>query len=550
MYSKIQGYKFLITGFYIIVFFLTIYCILDIGYGLDTSWDEGFYLKWLDDPSKSMQLTQSFNFIDLVFGFAKSYLFEFRILGFIFRIIYIVIFIFIIKKGLRKEYINFKTTEYFILFSFFLPSFISYSNVLSYRDLQQFFILIPTSIYFLYYYEYSLKRFIYLFLISIFLVLAILNIPPSGVVFSFLLFSVLFFTSAKKNDLFYLIGFMCLNFLLINAVYIDLRSYILINIERTKIIMNSSSGHSVKDLILNTLVLIKLVGSKYLIIGFAFFLVHKLKLQIIKYLLFVVLILISNLWFAFAYDFLLVFLAMLLNEDNLKKISLPLFYQLLFLFLLPIAASFGSNTPTIINSYYYIPCWGIALFLLLKFQFQKLSIMIITFSFVLISSFYFINKEFSSVLGSYFHSREYYLDSPKIKRIGITKKQKRYFSRVNRLLKLYDYDEKKDLFFTFHTDLITVYIFNGKLSTVPYHELSIYCEDYISGNQFFTKPSFIFLDSKIISIFAKMNSWDFPKSYDKYFIGNPNENGAQRYMYCIKSKKIKDEEKMGSNLMN
>ena len=82
--------------FKILVALLFVYCIIDLGFGIDTIWDEGYYLKWLDEPLNNEQISQSFNIINTFFGFFKSNLLVFRISAFLFKLGSFSLFIFII----------------------------------------------------------------------------------------------------------------------------------------------------------------------------------------------------------------------------------------------------------------------------------------------------------------------------------------------------------------------------------------------------------------------------------------------------------------------
>ena len=52
------------------------------------------------------------------------------------------------------------------------------------------------------------------------------------------------------------------------------------------------------------------------------------------------------------------------------------------------------------------------------------------------------------------------------------------------------------------------------------------------------KPKYIFVDSTNLSIVGKFNDWNFPKSYNKYFVGTPeiNNENSKRWLFCLKEK--------------
>ena len=141
--------------------------------------------------------------------------------------------------------------------------------------------------------------------------------------------------------------------------------------------------------------------------------------------------------------------------------------------------------------------------------------------------------EYGKYLGNPFNSKEYLGFNSKINKIKITINQKKYFLKINTILKKTKFNKNKDYFFSLNQDLMTVYLFDGKLCTKPYHQVGVYIEDK-KYDKPKIKPKYIFLDESGAKVVSKNNNWSFPETYQKYYLGCPDAGKVNRSLYVFK----------------
>ena len=143
--GKVIRYKtsfFSMTSLMLVfIFTLVLTSFFDIKYGLDTFWDEGFYIQWLKYPENYKSVTQSFNIINKFGNFSNYSIYYLRIFRFGIQLFTITLFSLLCVRWLRMQYPNVNSEIYknafLITILFGLPSFVIYNQIICFRHLQQ-----------------------------------------------------------------------------------------------------------------------------------------------------------------------------------------------------------------------------------------------------------------------------------------------------------------------------------------------------------------------------------------------------------------------------
>ena len=129
----------------ILVFTLLVVSFCDIKFGLDTFWDEGFYIQWLKYPENYKSVTQSFNIISMFGDYHNYSIYYLRIIRFIVQLFTIGTFSFFTLKWLRSQNPSyskkFLINFFLVIILFGIPSLIIFSKTICFRHLQQLFAL-------------------------------------------------------------------------------------------------------------------------------------------------------------------------------------------------------------------------------------------------------------------------------------------------------------------------------------------------------------------------------------------------------------------------
>ncbi len=557
--GKVIRYKtsfFSMTSLMLVfIFTLVLTSFFDIKYGLDTFWDEGFYIQWLKYPENYKSVTQSFNIINKFGDFSNYSIYYLRTFRFGIQLFTITLFSFLCIRWLRMKYHHLPSEIYtnslLIIILFGVPSLVTHTQIICFRHLQQLLTLFSL-IFFLFFISSSKKymNYVYLFLSIVSICFSFVNLPTSGgsLICLYCLFVILKYSSNIKKIISIFLFMLLSSIVTMVFVNIYLVNFFYFWPEISKqffFIRNGNHGHSIIDMIFHFIPIIKLFLFKFIILllfyATGFFLFQRYKTNLFIYLLSLIYLVISFFSTSFGLDLIFPF-ALLFYGLGLSR---SIFYnnlklEDLFLFLFPIFASVGSDNIGL-TILFFIPSWGLLLAsLLLRFYSEILSsIRLVLTSVVLIISLVYYQLYYleTNVFGNYTNSNTVYLENRQLNSIFIRKEQATYFKKVQSILKRTNFNERKDGMFSFSSDYVTIHIFNGRLIGQPYTHLSHYMNDRFDFQAHLEKPKYIFLNNNYISIFSRNNDWDFPEAYDKFFVGSPEipENSySQRCLYCLK----------------
>ena len=533
--SHLREQSFNILLFLIIIIIFFVYYL----FGIDTKWDEGFYLMSYDNDS--IILTQSYKIINLLFGNMHNSLIKARLIKFLFQISSILIFFFLLKKTLPSNQI-----KLYHLLLFFIPSLIIYEKVLSYREIHQFLVFMIVGLTYFYFYKNKLKT--TLFFIAFFLVIASFNIPTSGIIL-FLLFYFLILVNGLFNkyniknillEYFWLSFFVVVSLFIVHFFLIDLIFFKKSIIDSYNKISNSASGHSLIDLFLNYIPVVKefILFSIFLIVLFFIEKKEVIKKQkhIFKLLLFSIVLFVGFYRNSIGYIYMYITLPFMVNYFLNNKGGIFDKLMMLILLLLPIISSFGTNTPISLMVLFFTPVWYIFFIKLKKDKYSFYSLILVLMTSIV---FFHSHKEYSNILGNYFNSKEKLNVDLNIDSIKVNKDQKEFFLFFNKLINRRKRDkEGKDLYFTFYHSMIVVYAFNGELVGLPYHQLSNYILDFNSecDKSIVQQPDILILNLTEVNVLTKFNLWDFPIEYDKFQYNKKGSEFDSRMIFLRKNR--------------
>lgn len=217
------------------------------------------------------------------------------------------------------------------------------------------------------------------------------------------------------------------------------------------------------------------------------------------------------------------------------------------LFILPLSATIGTNTPLLTKSIYFLSFWGIFLVYLLEMIYKKYNVLFIKVSIIIVIliitfSFFQNHRNIKDTYGNECTSNIKYENLHTIKNIYIRPEQKEYFERVNSILVKYNF-KKGDSFFCCTKDNMTMFAFEASSATKLYLNWKDFVEDPIKHVNI--KPKFLFFYKwevqKLNDTLKKMN-WGFPEEYDEYYIGTSESiktfYSTERWLYCKKTSNI------------
>ena len=502
--------------------------------GLDTVWDEGFYMLWLNEKKNFLQYSQSYHLINSFLSYFKYQLIEFRFITLFLKYLYLLIFLFLLQKIGKHLNISIKPIHLLIISLSFLPSFLINSKVFCYREIQQFSFL---SIWLLSLYnnKTSNVRWVQYFLLSFAFILSLINIPPSGLInFVVCIIFILVYHKPTIKEVVEFAFVGILTFLLINFTLSDLISNYKSIILNGLVISKGDNTHSVASLVLMFIQFFKSFLDKYLIIILLLLISLFIQNKIFKFFVIISALVYSFYNFSFSSDFLILLFILMLSNLKFFKRKSKNNYLYLFLLIVPLSAVFGSSVAITLNLYYYLPIWVILQIILTEKNTLLYKQIFFGFTmFFILVSFIKLNDEYGKYLGNPFNSKEYLGFNSKINKIKITINQKKYFLKINTILKKTKFNKNKDYFFSLNQDLMTVYLFDGKLCTKPYHQVGVYIEDK-KYDKPKIKPKYIFLDESGAKVVSKNNNWSFPETYQKYYLGCPDAGKVNRSLYVFK----------------
>ena len=499
------------TSFYIFSFiiFVFFYEILNIWFGIDTIYDEGFLiLKSIENSG--LEISQSNKIVNFLLN-NNITLFSLKLL----RVLIQLSPILFVLKFIKNQHFQ----QIFILF--LVPGFAIYTSVISYNHLT--YTYIGFLVLCIYKGGSNFVSWRSILIVSPILFLSIITIPPFGVLLSlaytYFVLSDDSSLTKKSLDLALLITGVIISLLLysffISNLFIDFKGII----ENFQKITNSNRGYSKRDLFISLSYSIVQFIFYWSINFFIVYLVNKLNFTKIIRLTFLILI---N-----------IFLTFYFNESDIYIFILPITYLFFYdenkkhiryfaLLILPLIFSFGTNTSVHTKAIYYIVVWVLYL---REINFKENINLIKNFIFLLfISNIFFYSKQIyqnKDTRGNIFSSR-FYLNNENIKNIGIREKQKMYLQNVEKTLHDNNIGENPTCL-GFQLEHMTFYVFNLQ-------PLGVYFQptDFILDNKRFdySTPKLLFLNDyefQVISSDSVSKKWSFPYNYKKIPLGTPED---------------------------
>jgi hypothetical protein len=486
-----------------LLLFLLVFKFFNLFFGIDSIWDEGYLLLNYSKGIDANEISQYPLFVSLVIGNKISIL-ELKFFKFFLQIISCLFFFYALVRK-QNNYNSLNSMNQFelliIVVILYLPSFDIYTSIISYNHLQQFFFSIVISLLIILDSDNFLiqKKLIVYFVISHFLIWAILNIVSSGILLLFLLiiFILFYIKENKMISLIVLAVMLILNLLIFHFFLLNLRLWSDACVTNVLNLSNSNRGYdpnSMLHLVVSYFFyFIKLLISSGLIyVSILFLDGKKFVLQLI------VTLVICFVFFAFNQVlalFFAPFFFILFQKDVYKNYTYILF--LLVIFFIPLVMSIGTNTSLINKSLYFTPIWVIPILTLNNFnlKFRKISFFILVIATLFNQYLWINNTKYSN--GNIFSSQINPVGLSKLRYIHIRKKQQLYFSNIKNILNKYDLENP--LCFSFQLDHTTVFILNGRMQ-----ELFFDVSGFVSFKKKLNPPDLIFL-----------TKWEYKESYDK-----------------------------------
>ncbi len=225
------------------------------------------------------------------------------------------------------------------------------------------------------------------------------------------------------------------------------------------------------------------------------------------------------------------------NDSNKSFKNIFFYFSIL---LLPLLLSIGTNTSILDKSLFYLVVWMIYLFK--RFHLEKNSIFNNTFIILMVVNSVFFVYKFTNnikIRGNFFTSTTY-SKLKKINKIGIRPKQKAFFEKVDRILKLHNISSSSPCI-GFHQNQMTFYILGLNPIGVYFQPIDF----ILDPNRFSYKtPKTLFLNEYEYGVLVNdsvTKNWDFPSNYKSIPIGSPEDYNeiysTERVLYIQKNDK-------------
>jgi hypothetical protein len=544
--SNLNVYNFILILIIISIFLVKV---INLKYGIDSIFDEGFLLLKIQTPT-FRDPTLFASIVNIFLTKSSDTILNLKYLKFSSQIIIVIFLTYSILKYFELD--NNKILITCFIFIFFIPSFDLYTSIFSYNHIQQLLIFVGISFILL---SQKKKRPIYLtFLIGITMFISIINIPPSGIIYSIFISLLVLIQNKiyveKRYLIFILFLGLLFSFIVFNFFVSDIIDWIFNLYKKISDGSNLQNGYDTKHFFnsiyeyLYHFIKLCLYYSFFSILYLYF---SKFKYSIVILILFFVLI-ISDLYFLNTLDSIYLFPLIVTLIEKRKRISKFIFIYKLLIFiaiLLPFLFSLGTNTSLATKSLYFIPIWSILILLLIKDQIDDKiflnNFIILLLIPTLLNQFKWFEN--SKNINGNFSTSVYHSKNSRISKIGIRIEQKKYFQKVKNICSKYKFS-KNDYTFSFQLDAMTQFILETKVIGPFFQPL-----DYllVKDKSILPQPKFIFLNQyeydRTIDTLTKYYS-DYPENYDKYFIGTPEianvGYSTERWLYCRKIKNVKN----------
>lgn len=225
-----------------------------------------------------------------------------------------------------------------------------------------------------------------------------------------------------------------------------------------------------------------------------------------------------------------------LNER--KSLTRENWVVIIFLYLLPLGLSFGTNTSILGKALGNILPWGMLCAYIYYLQREdrvyKTAICILMLALtIMFSGSYKAFSQFNNKSHSV-----YFLSESPIKSMRLSQEQYAFYSEVYETLKHHDYEIGKDTLLGFCFNEMTVVA----MDAIPYTN-DQQPEEFLKHDLLnLPRPKYMILsewDTTVLNCEFKKLDWDFPNAYEEYdVVSNPDPNSGynltQSIIYCIK----------------
>jgi hypothetical protein len=552
----------------IIVFFIYGYNLFSTNQNLDSLCDEGYLFLMIQAAHNGIHdgFSQWPTIIDVVFGNKiSSNILYLRYTRFFIHLLSVSLFCFttnlyLTKKGFLKSFEN----KLFFITTIYLLGAISFSSIaIAYNTLQEFFLLAVLGSYLISNVCDSKHINIYYSLIGFFSFFSILNVLPSGILVTLTVILMTFIKNSKdwnksKVSIFWTSLGMFVAIVIYHYSFLSLD----IVYENMSITFNSvkkwGAGYDSKSFLINIFIYFRdLFMGLSLLFGavvFSYFVSKFLGkwcgflILISSMILFSVYQIKPQLPLSTFLAFPLVMLIMLklsaTKKNNIKKLFSFEFIFYLFLFILPLLSTIGTNLYLGSKIILFILPWGVLFVELIEdFElnvFYKLETKLIRFLFIGILLLYSVIQIINNVSSKASNDIFFRQNSP-ISQIKLSNQQLTYFNKVDSIMKLYGYTSKEYVFST-QLDHMTLVALDATPHGIYFFPTMFLIDSQKRKER---KPDFLFLDKydlKLMGDSIKLLGWGFPQDYDSIYVGTPEtlkmSYPTERTLYCLKKRKI------------
>jgi len=560
---KIKHFYFI---FPIVVLILYIYQYMKIDVNLDSVFDEGFLFLKLQLAGKycvdsGTQWTTIINRLSC--EQITSNLLYLRYARFFVHILSVILFSFLSSWYLyKKGILNTFKKKVFFLTLIFLIGIISLGGIIiSYNELQEFFLLSVIGCFLVSTVISSKNAFFLNILIGFFSFFSIMTILPSGVLVLVCVLLLMWIKHFKdwKTGLVFTFGVflgLLLAVLIFQFLIFDLRIVYKGMVKTAETITTLNRGYDPFSFLVNIFLYLRdfyMATCLFLGITLITILLQKYTKQWVAISVFLVSMIAVSVYQKkpeivftsfLAFPMIIFFIAILFETPKLNWQSFFSFNTLLllFLFFVPLISSLGTNVYLGYKMLYFILPWGVLLMELMsngsiKNKYAK-EIRYFLILFILL----IVNQPIQSMLhdiNNIKHEKLFFNKEKPISQIQLTVQQKEYYEKVYKIMEKYGY-KAKDVIFSTQLDHMTIVAFDGTPCGLYFQPMDFLAE---KSKQSLKKPEFLFLtkyDLTLMSDSIKSLNWGFPEAYDCYYVGTPEITNTsyptERWLYCLKDK--------------
>ena len=560
--TKIHSSNSVLNWVYLIIgIFPWIIYAFNINIRLDSLIDEGLTLLMVNPVGTPKYMSSQFgNIVSPIFRAFNYNAIASLWARFLLELLSISILCFCSLLYIKRKTSNIFNSFYYIGLFMSVSSYCLYSftKSLSYNHLQQFVVSTTVSLLLLHevYFERKVLKNILLIGIGFFLFLGILNVLPSGIVVTFIVYLTLIIKNSQLesiiNTTFYFLGGIVIGLLFFSSFFYSVNNLYFEYYEMFSLILNKTSHHH------NSFILL----FNFFKSLFSLFVISVCSIGILS----IFDLISSSLKKRSYFNFLpiLCFLIVVLYFQKYTKtggfqewivtplaMTLFVFFKnnsltqylyknrqeaiiIALLISIPLVAPLGTNLLITSKVGYYFSTWLVAVFLLSVridrkyFQFFFSIFFLLSLSWNIPFIYNYINTQ-----------KEYNTKShklPALNNIYITLNQKKHFEQLYNTLKVHGYTSG-DRILAFQPDLMSLF----SVGAVSGNRIYFLPLDFLNEN-FSLIPRFQFIilnDYSYSQVKNALKPWGFPEQYEKIMIGTPETVdyfGADkpRMLFCLK----------------